>query len=417
MDSSCRCFSDVRMRGFARRTTVAEALRWLDAQVRPLGEEEVPLAEAAGRVLARHVFSPVNVPPFVRAMMDGFAVRAGDTAGASPYNRLALEVVGESLPGRPFEGSVGPGQAVRIMTGAPLPEGADAVLPAEHVEIEPQRVRALAEVSPQKHVGRIAEDIGAGTQVLTAGRLLRPQDVGVLSSIGLAQVPVVRRPRVQIVVTGNELLPAGSLPKTAEDRYKIADANGPMLSALVARDGGLAHHSGIVPDEPTAILRAMQAPADVVLVSGGSSVGQEDHAPALLRQYGQLPIHGIAMRPSSPAGMGLLEGRLVFLLPGNPVSCLAAYDFFAGRAIRLLGGRQAAWPYRCIRAPLARKIASTVGRLDYLRVRLAAGQVEPLAIAGASILSSTTQADGFVLVPEDREGYPAGAEVEVFLYD
>jgi molybdopterin molybdotransferase len=161
----------------------------------------------------------------------------------------------------------------------------------------------------------------------------------------------------------------------------------------------------------------MRTEADVVLVSGGSSVGAEDHAPALLAEHGQLAIHGIAMRPSSPTGMGVLEGRLVFLLPGNPVSCLAAYDFFAGRAIRVLGGRLPDWPYRRVRAPLARKVSSMVGRLDYLRVRLVEGLVEPLAIGGASLLSSTSRADGFVLIPPDSEGYPPGAEVEVYLYD
>jgi molybdopterin molybdotransferase len=406
-------FDDVRMRGFARRTTVAEALAWLDRQVRPLPEETVPLGDAAGRVLATGISSAVDVPPFVRAMMDGFAVRAADTLGATPYNRLALEILGASMPGRPFEGTMGRGQAVRIMTGAPLPAGADAVLPAEFVESEENRVWAQGEVPPQRHVGRIGEDVAAGATVLPAGRVLRPQDLGVLSSIGVGRVPVVRRPRVEIVVTGNEILPAGS----TGDHYKIADANGPMLSALVTRDGGIPQSPGIVPDDPEALLNAMRAPADVVLVSGGSSVGQEDHAPVLLARHGQLTIHGIAMRPSSPTGMGVLDGRLVFLLPGNPVSCLTAYDFFAGRAIRGLGGRPLAWPYRRITAPLAKKVSSAIGRLEYLRVRLVEGRVEPLAIGGASILSSTTRADGFVIVPDDSEGYPPETQVEVFLYD
>jgi molybdopterin molybdotransferase len=299
------------------------------------------------------------------------------------------------------------------MTGAPLPDGADAVLPAELVEIQGQQVYAQGDVSPGQHVGQVGEDIAAGARVLPEGRLLRPQDVGVLASIGVREVPVVRRPRVRIVVTGNELLPAGSKPEGC----RIVDSNGPMLAALIRRDGGLPVHPGIVPDEPEAILEAMRSDADLLLVSGGSSVGQEDHAPVLLRQYGELPIHGIAMRPGSPTGMGLLDGRLVFLLPGNPVSCLCAYDFFAGRAIRALGGRSADWPYRRITAPLARKIVSTVGRLEYTRVRLVEGRAEPLAIGGSAILSSTTRADGFVLVPSDSEGYPPGANVEVFLYD
>jgi molybdopterin molybdotransferase len=237
--------------------------------------------------------------------------------------------------------------------------------------------------------------------------------VGVLASIGVGEVPVVRRPRVRIVVTGDELLPAGSRPEGC----RIVDSNGPMLLHLVGRDGGVPDHPGIVPDRPEAVLAAMRSEADVVLVSGGSSVGPEDHAPSLVREQGRLAIHGIAMRPSSPTGMGVLDGRLVFLLPGNPVSCLCAYDFFAGRAIRALGGRSTEWPYRRITAPLARKIVSLVGRLDYVRVRLVEGRVDPLAIGGSSVLSSTTRADGFVLVPPDSEGSPPGAEVEVFLYD
>ena len=416
---------DVRMRGFARRSTVEEAWVWLDGRVAPLAAQYVPLRESAGRVLAEAVASRVDVPGFARAMMDGFALRAADTLGASAYNRLALRVTGESMPGRGFAGAVGPGEAVRIMTGAPLPAGADAVLPFEQAECddggmsasEPphtaQRLAVQGEVAPGKHVGRVGEDVAAGAEVLPAGRRLRPQDVGLLAAIGAAEAAVVRRPRVRIVVTGNELLPAGSAPQPP----RIVDSNGPMLEALVARDGGLPDHPGIVPDEPEAILDALRSEADVVLVSGGSSVGREDHAPMLLRQHGELAVHGIAMRPSSPAGMGTLGGRLVFLLPGNPVSCLAAYDFFAGRAVRVLGGRPAGWPYRRVRMPLARKIVSTVGRLDYQRVRLVGGQVEPLAIAGASILSSTVRADGFAIVPPDSEGLPPGSEVEVFLYE
>jgi molybdopterin molybdotransferase len=407
------------MRGFARRTPVADAIAWIDGHAARLSAEQVPLGEAAGRVLACDVASEVDVPCFARSMMDGFAVQAGDTLGASAYNRLQLAVAGQSLPGRPWQGRVVAGQAVRIMTGAPIPDGADAVLPAEVVEIGEERILALGEVSPGKNVGMVGEDVAAGTKVFRQGRRLRPQDVGVLASIGASPVAVVRRPRVRIVVTGNELLPAESKPQGV----RIVDSNGPMLAALVARDGGLPVHPGIVPDDPEAILEAIRGRtpdggrADVVLVSGGSSVGQEDHAPRLVAEHGELAIHGVAMRPSSPAGMGIVDGRLVFLLPGNPVSCLCGYDFFAGRAIRLIGGRSADWPYRRIRAPLVRKIVSTVGRLEYVRVALVGGLVKPLAIGGSSVLSSTTRADGFVLVAPDSEGHPAGAEVEVFLYD
>lgn len=406
------------MRGFARRNTVADVLTWLDERIERLGRQTVPLRQAAGRVLAQEMQSRVDVPGFNRSMMDGYAVRAADTLGASAYNRLPLEVIGQSLPGNPFDATLDRGQAVKIMTGAPVPQGADAVLPVEVVEVQGKQVFAVGDVSPGKHIGRVGEDIAAGTTVLPAGRILRPQDVGVLSSIGVGDVPVVVRPQVRIIVTGNELLPAGSLPEP----NRIVDSNGPMLEALIRRDGGEPINPGIVPDTPEAILEAMRSPADVVLVSGGSSVGQEDFAPSLLREHGELPIHGIAMRPSSPTGMGLLEGedgrrRLVFLLPGNPVSCLCAYDFFGGRAIRVLGGRSPDWPYRRATVPLRRKIVSTVGRLDYMRVKVVDDQAEPLAISGASVLSSTTRADGFVLVPPDSEGYPPGTEVNVYLYD
>jgi molybdopterin molybdotransferase len=191
-----------------------------------------------------------------------------------------------------------------------------------------------------------------------------------------------------------------------------------MLAALVARDGGELLPHEILPDRPEQVRAALEAPgADVVLVSGGSSVGQEDHAPRLVAELGTLDYHGIAMRPSSPAGVGRVGGRLVFLLPGNPVSCLCAYEFFAGPTIRALGGRPRAWPHRRVRVPLARKLASAVGRTDYVRVAIEGGRAAPVATSGASILSSTVRASGCVIVPRELEGMPEGAEVEVLLYD
>jgi molybdopterin molybdotransferase len=413
------------MRGFESRHTVEAALAWLDAQLQPLAPENLPVPLAAGRVLAKPIVSGVDVPGFDRATMDGYAVICESIEGAASYSPLPLQVVGEALPGRPFDGAVAPGEAVRVMTGAPMPAGCDAVLPAEWVETASSDARAtrrgrdtvdlirvLASVSPGKHVGRRGEDIVSGTRLLEPGRFLRPQDIGALSSIGLDDVAVVRRPRVRLAVTGNELLPSGSQPHG----YRIVDANGPMLSALIERDGGVVDFPGLLPDEPDAILAALYAEADVVIVSGGSSVGVEDLAPMLLERHGELAIHGIAMRPSGPTGLGRLEDRLVMLLPGNPVSCLCAYDFFAGRAIRVLGGRGAMWPYRSLRAKLSRKISSPIGRLDYARVRLVEGLAEPLAVGGASILSSTVRADGFVIVPDDSEGFAPGTDVQVWLY-
>jgi molybdopterin molybdotransferase len=219
---------------------------------------------------------------------------------------------------------------------------------------------------------------------------------------------------VRIIVTGDELVTPGA-PKGL---YQVYDANSPMLRGLMVRDGAVLESVCRVADDRQAIRDAMLAPgADVVLVSGGSSVGTQDHAPGLLAEAGELAMHGIAMRPSSPAGLGHLGATLVFLLPGNPVSCLCAYDFFAGRALRLLGGRAPGWPHRTQRAALKRKIASVAGRVDYCRVRLDGSEAEPLALSGASILSSTTRADGFVIVPGESEGYGPGTEVTVYLYE
>jgi molybdopterin molybdotransferase len=271
---------------------------------------------------------------------------------------------------------------------------------------------ALGEVSPHKHVGQLGEDVRRSDVVARAGRVLRPQDIGLLSSLGFSTAAVIRRPRVRVLITGNELLPMGTTP----EGFRITDANGPMLAALVARDEGTPVMSPIVPDDRDAILAAMRQDADVILVAGGSSVGQEDHVPTLLSEHGELTVHGVAMRPSSPTGMGRLDGRLVFLLPGNPVSCLCAYDFFAGRAIRALGGRCRDWPYRRLKARLTRKLVSLVGRVDYARVRVRGSDAEPLAIGGASVLSSVTRADGFVIIPANSEGYPEDAEVDLFLY-
>ena len=424
-DSKSHPAHDVRMHGFIRRHTVAQALEWLDARLRTLDAEDVPLRDAAGRVLASAVVSDIDVPGFDRATMDGYAVVADSTEGATPYNRIPLRVVGDAMPGSPFTRTVARGEAVRIMTGAPMPSGSDAVLPAESVDSAGDAVAAISEVSPQKNVGHRGEDIVRGTTLLEAGRVLRPQDVGVMSSIGLATARLVCRPRVRLVITGNELLPTGSTPRD----YQITDANGPMLGALAERDGAVVDFPGLIRDDPDAICAALGVGAvlldgpqpDLFIVSGGSSVGIEDHTPMLVAKHGELAVHGIAMRPSSPTGMGTLGSRLVFLLPGNPVSALCAYDFFAGRAIRALGGRSKEWPYRAVRGTLTRKISSPIGRLDYARVKvstvLGAGvRVEPLSVSGASVLSSTTRADGFVIVEQDSEGYAAGSEVEVWLY-
>ncbi|MDI3283153.1 gephyrin-like molybdotransferase Glp [Polyangium sp. 15x6] len=413
---------DVRMRGFRKRASVDEAIATLVSRTGELEAERVRVTEAAGRVLAEDVAAAASVPHFRRAAMDGWAVVGESTFGASTYAPASLVLIGEARPGRPFAGALRRGEAVRITTGAPVPEGADAVLMAERAEEitrEDQTIVSVAEpVSPGKHVGLIGEDVPAGTIVARRGRKLRPQDVGLLASVGAGLVPVVRRPRVRVVITGDELLAPGSMPEGS----CIVDSNSVVLAALVARDGGALSPTVRAVDRYELVREAIAGgDEDVVLVSGGSSVGPEDHAPLALAEIGEVTVHGVAMRPSSPAGFGFVPGqgrpRPVFLLPGNPVSCLCAYEFFAGPTIRALGGLPRAWPHPRGKGRLVAKIVSELGRVDYVRVKYDGALVTPIMTSGASILSSTTRADGVVLVPAGSEGHDEGEEVEVFLYD
>ncbi len=414
MTTSPSQHDDVRMRGFAARSTVEEAIRWVDTQTSRLSSATELLQDGHSRVLAEDVVATLNVPAFDRSAMDGYAVRADETSGAGMYNPLPFRVVGQSLPGRACEVTVESGDAVRIMTGAPLPTGADAVVPVEVARENEGLVEVTEPIAVGKHVGRIGEDIAVGTTVLSAGRRLRPQDVAVLASIGVAEVSVVSQPRVRIIITGNELVQPGDVRR----EHQIYEANSFLLRGLVPRDGGAVTSIEFVPDSRDAIFTALTEPgADVILVSGGSSVGAEDHAPSLVAEAGELAIHGIAMRPSSPTGIGRIDESLVLLLPGNPVSCLCAYDFFAGRAIRRMGGRSLDWPYRRSTETTARKFVSVVGRTDYCRVRKTEEGIVPLAVSGASILSSTTRADGFVVLPPESEGIAPGKAVDVLWYD
>ncbi len=402
------------MRGFRERMLVRDVWAWIDERIKPLHSESCPTTNSHGRVLAGDIQSKMDVPPFNRSAMDGYALQADQTVGAGDYNPIAFQFIGESFPGQPFLGEVARGHCVRIMTGAPCPLGVDAVVPAEFAILEDKQVHITQAVTPGKHVGLAGEDIRKGDKILNSNRRLRPQDVGLLASVGVTEVEVIRQPKIRLVITGNELVQPGE----TRSPYQIFDSNSVMLQGLVERDGGMLESCIHISDDCEAVRTAIISPgADVVLVSGGSSVGAEDFAPVIVVEEGELPIHGIAMRPSSPTGLGRVGESTVVLLPGNPVSCLCAYDFFAGRIIRRLGGSRIDWPYSQQMYGLQKKIVSAIGRLDYCRVRIHDDGVTPLAISGASILSSTTQADGFVIVPTDSEGFGPGEKVTVYLYD
>ncbi len=406
--------AEIRMRGFLRRTPVPELLDLIRKYCLPLEKETVDLKHLGGRILAEPICSELDVPNFDRSAMDGYALKAEETFGASKYAPLSFEVVGEVTPGTRFEQTVDSGQAVRIMTGGPVPAGADAILVAEHAESEGDRIHVQEPVPPGKHIGFCGEDIRAGAPLFESGRKLRPQDIGLLSSVGMHEASVVRRPIIDFLITGNELLPPGSKPQGVS----IVDSNSLMLRQLAERDGAEIGKILHLRDERETIRKAMlESEADLICVTGGTSVGLEDHAPTLLEEIGTLLVHGIPMRPAAPTGFGMIGPSKVFLLPGNPVSCLSAYDCFVGLAIRRLGGLSEDWPYRKTKLPLRSKIASQIGRIEYVRLQIQEGKAEPIASGGASILSSTTRADGFLLTQESSEGFAEGEEVELWLYD
>lgn len=416
MDSSSQNppFFDVRMRGFPTRTAVNDVVGLIRKRVKPLPSEQVRVEDAVGRVLANPVTAAVAVPHFDRAAFDGYALRAAETSMATADQPVSLRIAGEALPARPFDRAIQPGEAVRIMTGAPMPAGADAVFPFEFASEAEGFLKVVEPTTAGKNVGHVGEDVPAGRTVLSAGRVLRPQDLGLISSIGIGTVDVVRQPRVAILVTGDELLPPGTRP----EGYRIVDSNSVVLHALAERDGGDVLPRKHLPDRPELIRAVMTSDDwDVLLVSGGTSVGREDYAPKLVAELGELPVHGIAVRPASPTGVGFIRGRPVFLLPGNPAATVCAYDLFAGRAIRLLGGRSDALPYPSVERPVAKRIHSVAGRVEYVRVIDGPNGIEPVRSSGASILSSTVVADGFVLVPPERDGLVPGDQVCVYLYD
>ncbi len=404
---------DIRMRGFATRHDVHEALALLQQRITPLPSEVIALDEGLDRVLAEDIVAAVDVPHFDRSAVDGYGVRARDTFGASDYNPIPLLLMGDVFPGRALDLTLGANEAVRIMTGAPLPAGADAVVMAEYAEEDGAHVNILQPLSPFKNVGRIGEDIHSGDVVLTRGRKLRPQDLGVLASIQVAQIPVYRRPTVALIITGNELVGVHE-PLTG---CKIGDSNSFTLSGLSRRLGALPVHKGIIRDEYQLIKDAIQQAAEaVVIVTGGTSVGAEDFAPLIIQELGELVVHGVAMRPSSPVGFGFIHQRPIFLIPGNPVSALVAFDAFVGPTLQLMQGLKPVYPYAQVRGRLTRKIASAIGRVDFVRVRITETGIEPLRVTGASILSSTTRADGFIIVDKNSEGLDQGQEVEVYVY-
>lgn len=407
--------SDVRMRGFAERTDLESALGILRSLVAPLAEESISLPQALGRTLARDVISTQEVPAFDKSAMDGFALRAAETFGATPSDPVSFRVTGEVLPGDVGDLRIGPGEAARIMTGGAIPEGADGVLMAEYAADGGEGVLAYASVIPGRNIARAGEDIRKGDKVLEAGRILRPQDLGVLASIGRVEVEVTRRPVVGLLSTGTELVEPGAAEVGQPGR--VVNSCRYILEGMVTQTGGAPRWLGSLPDDREAFRAALAAfDGDILLTTGATSTGKEDYLPGLVAELGELLVHGVNIRPASPVAFGLLGKAVAVLLPGNPVAAMVGFDVFVRPALQLQLGQREARRNPRIRGRLRRKIASALNRTDFVRVKLVGeGEVEPIRSGGAGVLTSVTRADGFVIVPRDDEGLEAGTEVEVYL--
>jgi len=375
-----------------------------------LGAQDVTLAQAEGRILAGDVTTTVDLPPFDRPAVDGFAVRAEETIGASAYSPLPFRLIdpADHLP---------PASAMRVHAGDRLPHGADAVaLPEQALEEGHGACSLVDVVVPGAFIERAGSDAAHGSRLASAGRRLRATDVGLLAAASISQVRVLRQPRVRCLLTGRNLAKAGALLLAGA----VHDANGPLLASLVARDGGLLIERRCVDRSVTAIRDWLAlSGADVILVVGSSGPGPDDHAAAALAEAGELAMHGVALRPGETCGMGrTASGGLTFLLPGAPVACLWSYELIAGRAIRRLSGRPAALPFPSRRMVAARKIVSEIGMTEICPVQcLRDGTVGPIGSNPEIGLAAAAHADGFVIVPEGSEGYAQGAPVVVYLYD
>jgi molybdopterin molybdotransferase len=395
---------------------VEEAREHILSTVDVLESELVPLLEAAERVLAESVAADRDIPPVTNAAMDGFAVRGEDMVG----DTVRLRVIGEVAAGHEADTTVGSGEAVRIMTGAPVPDGADTVVRFERTRAEDDEVVILEPPSPGKNVRQAGEDVREGQVILEPGKVLRPQEIGMLAALGHLEVAVIRRPRVGILGTGDEVVPPDQTPGPSQ----IRDANSYTVAAQVERYGGVPLILGVAHDEEElvrqGIEQALAREVDFLITSGGVSVGDFDLVKQVMDAEGEMHFWSLNMKPGRPMAFGVIGGVPLLGLPGNPVAAMISTRLFARPALRKMEGFTA-WDDPTARARLTEPIGRKDGRRHYLRVTLqetAAGYEATLTgDQGSGILNSLVRADGLAIIPEDARHLPAGSEIEVILLE
>jgi molybdenum cofactor synthesis domain-containing protein len=424
------------VRPFARTISLGEARKILDGALVPIDRTvTLPLADAHDRVLAADLIAGFDVPPFDRSAMDGYAVRADDTRGATPATPKALHVVGRAYTAEPFRGTLDAGQAVEIATGAPLPASADAVVMVEETAapgsgdwpspawLDSSDTRlVLAEVRSGQHIVRRGADMRAREPVLGRGAHLNASRFGAVAALGIDPVDVYDRPLVAILPTGNEVVAAGEpLPEAS-----VYDVNSYTLASVVTRHGGEAVRLPPVDDTLAEVLDALDgtrnltradgrsAAADIVVLAGGSSVGERDVIIDALVDRGEVLFHGIAVKPGKPTALATLGSQLVFGMPGNPTSCLSNAHVLLVPALRAIARLPPHRPER-LRCRLATDVSSVRGRHQFLPVRVEGTDAIP-TFKGSGEITSLSNADGYMEIAEDVERVEAGTEVTVTLY-
>jgi molybdopterin molybdotransferase len=406
---------------FLRLTPPAEAIRrWLEAfpAPPPVSKEEVSTESALGRVLAEGVAAPHALPSFPRANVDGYAVRAEDTFGATASLPAYLRLAGEVPMGGSPTGAVGVGQAYLVHTGGMIPEGSNAVVMLEDTQsLAQSEIEVYRPAAPGFNVIRAGEDVQKGESLLEAGTRLRPQEIGGLLALGLTTVPVFSRPRVGILSTGDEIVPPGVDPAPGQ----VRDINSYTLSGVVTRAGGTPHVYGIFPDVKPDLEKAARrahAESDLVVITAGSSASSRDMTADVMAGLGEpgVMVHGLAIKPGKPTILGVAGKVPLVGLPGNPVSALVVAMLTVAPAVRRLAGAKLEAPAGRIRARLTANVPSESGRDDYVPVRLEAtpeGWAAEPVFGKSNLIFSLVRADGLVHIPADANGLPSGAVVDV----
>ncbi|MBN1255466.1 MAG: molybdopterin molybdotransferase MoeA [Deltaproteobacteria bacterium] len=403
------------------RVQTTQQVKEIIKSTKPLDEEDVALEDAAGRILAEECIVQDAFPPFDRSAMDGYAVQAQDTFGASESNPTPLEVLGEVRMGERPSSSIQPGGAIKIATGGMLPEGADAVVMVEHTQVmDEHTIQVLRGVAPGENVIHRGEDLKEGEKILEKGHLLRPQDLGALAALGKVRVRVYRRPQVGIISSGDEIVPLEAIPKDGE----IRDTNRYTLWALIKEAGGIPFHLGIASDDLEDLQGRIAeglSQGDVVLISGGSSIGTRDFTVEVIESLpgAQILLHGVAVSPGKPTILAKTGEKMIWGLPGHPVSAMVIFMILVAPALWRMGGRKN-WetprPW-ALKAQTSRNIPSAQGREDYVRVKLREqdGMLIATPIFGKSgSISTMVKGDGLLRIAMESEGVQEGEEVEVW---